>query len=104
MRKVAGRLKNTGTAPMIAAEAMANSTTVITRFWLNKVLLAMAIAPMMNGTMMCQRRSRWRSELAPIMSMPASAARLGMAVSRPIWKVSLTPASRMKVGIQKPIA
>ncbi|MNR34318.1 hypothetical protein D3C85_1520810 [compost metagenome] len=89
---------------MIAADAMANRATVIATLWLKKVLLAMAIAPTMKGTMMCQRRSRWRSELAPISSMPSSAARLGRAVSRPMWKVSATPALRMKVGIQKPMA
>lgn len=53
---------------------------------------------------MCQRRSRYLSELAPISSMPANAATLGRAVSRPIWKVSLIPALRIRVGIQKPMA
>lgn len=103
-RKVAGRLKNTGTAPMIAAEAIANSATVATTLWVKNVLVAIAAAPMKNGTMMCQRRSRCLSELAPISSMPKRAATLGRAVRMPMWKVSVIPALRMNVGIQNPMA
>ncbi len=89
---------------LIAAEAIANSATVATTLWVKNVLVAIAAAPMKNGTMMCQRRSRCLSELAPISSMPKRAATLGRAVRMPMWKVSVIPALRMNVGIQNPMA
>ncbi|MNT36167.1 hypothetical protein D3C72_1722340 [compost metagenome] len=103
-RKVAGRLKNTGTAPMIAACATENSNTVAITLWVKNVLPAIAIAPTIKGTMMCQRRSRMRSELVPISNIPSRAATLGNAVSRPMVVMLVTPAVLIKVGIQKPMA
>ncbi|MOA34149.1 hypothetical protein D3C78_1555040 [compost metagenome] len=71
---------------------------------MKKVLAAIAIAPIINGTMICQRRSRIRSELVPITSIPSRVATLGSAVSMPMVVMSVTPAVLIKVGIQNPIA
>src|SRR5690606_2082994 len=57
-RKVAGRLKKTGTAPSKAHEAIVKVTTVRIRVLEKNVLQVRAMAPTVRGMAKCQRRSR----------------------------------------------
>src|SRR5437870_1044902 len=58
-------------------------------------------APIMAGIARCQRRSLVRSALRPSMFMAIRVQTNGMALTRPIWKLPVTPAALTRLGIQK---
>src|SRR6185437_12124743 len=100
-RNVEGSAHTTGIAAAAPALTSENSTTVASVPCGPLAAMVSAAAATTNGTTICQRRSRVRSELTPHHSVPITATAFGTAISQPIWYVSLTPVSRRIDGSQK---
>src|SRR5690625_39276 len=92
-KKVPGMHQNEGKAAIKPIFANENRTTVINGLELKNGLKPTLMAARNMGKAVCQRRSRMRSELRPLIIKAPIARMLVMPVNTPIWELLVTPDS-----------